>query len=75
MKFCGFIEDAVFKSTLTPTSYFSSKNQEGVIDKKIRSWDQEAKTFKGINRIDKISKDKTQPAPGDYDTPVAFNKT
>ena len=26
LKFCSFIEDSAFKSTLTPTSYLSSKN-------------------------------------------------
>lgn len=73
-KMCGFIEEAKWKGLQTAKINYTSNYS--VVDINSRP----AKIFKENEksmdkRLDKIVKDKTKPAMGDYDTHTAWRKT
>lgn len=79
-KFCGFIDSAVWTGNQTPFAQYdknSSINYKQV-DKKPRMaqiWKESDKAKVKDSRMEKLVKDKTKPAPGDYLVDKAYKNS
>ena len=69
---CGFIEESKWHSQQAPGHKYVNKNYK-IPDSKPKAammWKENEKTTD--KRIERITKDKSKPAPGEYDDPKAW---
>jgi len=71
---CGFIEEAKWHGLQTAKiNHTSNYSVLDTYNRPVKIWKESEKSTD--KRIDKIVKDKTKPAEGDYDTKTAWKKT